>query len=346
MSFLTYTVPMLACTWLLSACPGGGGHDMGPGPDLSGTNPDLSGTPPDLSGTNPDLSGANADLTNPVGGPVKTVFLILMENTNWSDIKGSASAPYINNTLLKAASYATQYQNPPGLHPSEPNYLWLEAGTNFGVTNDNNPSSNHQSSTQHLVTQLKAAGVTWKAYQEDISGTECPLTSVGKFAPKHLGMLFFDDVTNTNSKTSVECISHVRPYTELGTDLSGHSTARYNFITPNLCDDGHDSFGCATLDHVKNADTWLAAEVPKLLASDAYKDHGAIFITWDESEGGDKPIGMIVLSPKARGGGYNNAIPYTHSSTLRTMQEIFGVTPLLGDAAHATNLSDLFNSYP
>src|ERR1043165_4189247 len=73
------------------------------------------------------------------------VFIILMENHNWSSIKGSADAPYINNTLLPMASYAEQYYNPPNIHPSEPNYLWLEAGTNFGVTDDGLPSANHQS---------------------------------------------------------------------------------------------------------------------------------------------------------------------------------------------------------
>src|SRR5664279_1453037 len=59
--------------------------------------------------------------------PVQTVFIILMENRNWSDIKGNADAPYINNVLLPMASHCEQYYNPPGLHPSEPNYLWLEA---------------------------------------------------------------------------------------------------------------------------------------------------------------------------------------------------------------------------
>ncbi len=51
---------------------------------------------------------------------------------------------------------------------------------------------------------------------------------------------------------------------------------------------------------------------------------------------------MIALSPFAKGDGYANTIPYTHSSTLRTIQRIFGVTPFLGDAAQATDLSDLF----
>jgi hypothetical protein len=58
------------------------------------------------------------------------------------------------------------------------------------------------------------------------------------------------------------------------------------------------------------------------------------------------PIGMIVLSPKAKGGGYTNHIAYSHSSTLRSMETIFGVQPFLGDAANATDLGDLFTSFP
>src|SRR5438045_9282905 len=113
---------------------------------------------------------------------IKTVFIILMENHNWTggkgrtSIKGNPSAPYINNTLLPMASHAEQYFNPPGIHPSLPNYLWLEAGMNFGILNDNAPSSNHQSTTSHFSTQLKNAGISWKTYQENISGATCPLT--------------------------------------------------------------------------------------------------------------------------------------------------------------------------
>jgi len=44
--------------------------------------------------------------------------------------------------------------------------------------------------------------------------------------------------------------------------------------------------------------------------------------------------------------GYSNTIHYTHSSTVRTLQEIFAVTPLLGDAANATDLQDLFQTFP
>src|SRR6266702_2418612 len=168
-------------------------------------------------------SNAATLTVNTTVSAIKTVFIILMENHNWSQIKGVAGAPYINNTLLAIGSHAEQYYNPPGIHPSEPNYLWLEAGTNFGITNDNDPSSNHQSTTMHLVTLLKNANISWKAYQEDISGTSCPLTSVNQYAPKHDPFVFFDDVTNTNDSASAYCIAHVRPYTELANDLQNNT---------------------------------------------------------------------------------------------------------------------------
>jgi phosphatidylinositol-3-phosphatase len=108
----------------------------------------------------------------------------------------------------------------------------------------------------------------------------------------------------------------------------------------------HDATGCATTDAVKNGDTWLAQQLPTIFASSAYKKGGAVLVTWDESEKGDFPIGMIVLSPLAKGHGYANTVAYSHSSTLRTMQEIFGVGPFLRDAANATSLRDLFTAYP
>jgi phosphatidylinositol-3-phosphatase len=288
---------------------------------------------------------AQSNDRNSFKGSSSTVFLIVMENHNWSDIKDDPSAPYINNTLLPMSSYATQYFNPPGIHPSEPNYLWLEAGNNFGVTDDANPDANHQSATNHLVTLLNNAHISWKSYQESISGTDCPLTGNGLYAPKHNPMVFFDDVTNNNDPNSSYCIAHVRPFTELATDLQHNTQARYNFIAPNLCDDMHNS--CGPLNNpVKQGDIWLEQNLPVILNSKAYKNHGIVFITWDEGEGGDGPIGMIVLSIDAKGRGYSNAIHYTHSSTLRTLEEIFGVSPFLGDAANANDLSDLFKTFP
>jgi phosphatidylinositol-3-phosphatase len=109
--------------------------------------------------------------------------------------------------------------------------------------------------------------------------------------------------------------------------------------------------------NIAQGDNFLSQIVPMIMASDAYKNHGAIIIWWDESESdgvvGDNgddfnhTIAEIVISPFAH---FNvNGLPYaspvnlTHSSDLRTMQLIFHVgRSFLGDAANGTDLSDLF----
>jgi len=281
------------------------------------------------------------------GGAIRTVFLIVMENTDWADIEGSSSAPYINNTLLPLASRAEQYYNPPNMHPSLPNYLWLEAGTNFNILDDNLPSQNQQSTTSHLVTMLEAAGISWKTYQEDEGsgawdGSYCPAGNDGNwYDVNHNPFAYFTDITSRTAR----CHDHVRPYSEFPTDLASNMVPRYNFIVPDLCHDMHENISCSQSNRVRFGDTWLSTEVPKILASPAYLDNGALFITWDEAASNDGPIGMIVLSPKAKRG-YSNSIAYDHGSTLRTLQEIFGVSPMLRGAATATDLSDLFVSFP
>jgi phosphatidylinositol-3-phosphatase len=276
---------------------------------------------------------------------IHTVFIIVLENHNWSSIVGSSSAPYIRRTLLRLGAHATQYYNPLGNHPSLPNYLWLEAGTNFGISNDNPPSVNHQGTTAHLVSLLRKRGISWKSYQEGISTTSCPLTSMSLYAPRHDPFVYFNDVTGNNNPASAYCRAHIRPYSELSRDLRRTTTtARYNFITPNLCDDMHDT--CAPVnDAIKQGDNWLARAVPPILRSAAYRQGGVLFITWDEGEGSDGPIGMIVLSPYARKG-YAHSIRYTHSSTLRTVERIFNVRPYLGGAAHSNDLGNLFTRFP
>jgi len=305
-------------------------------------------------------------------GNVKHVFIILMENHNWTgdnsgasfgapDIKGSPLAPYINS-LIPLRAHAEQYFNPPGNHPSLPNYLWLEAGTNFGVLND--------TTTAHLVTQLvnHLPAVTWKAYAEpdfpNPDFTDCPL-NFSEVDVNHVAFVYFSDTTNGFSSSSPNCIAHVRPYSHLATDLASGTActpalinsgtpcyAQYNFITPNLCHDGHENItSCDPNDPTDNTlrgDTWLKnIGVPAITGSSVYTTDGALFILWDEAEDGgtfsDGPIGMFVLSPFAKTN-YQNTIHYDHSSMLKTFQEIFGVTPLLGGAANpgTNDLGDFF----
>jgi hypothetical protein len=332
-----------------------GSNPDGPGTDPTGT-PTTTATPP---GTPPGTPPPGDDGGVVSTGKLKTVFVIMMENHSWPTVKNSASSTYINS-LLATGAHAEAYSTPPGNHPSEPNYIWLEAGDNLGIKNDDTPAANHQSTTDHLVTQLTAAGVSWKAYAEGITNAKCPLSAISSqsYDPKHTPQLYFDDVTDTNSLTSATCISHVRPFTELATDIAANKVAQYNFITPNLCNDMHGDgyntkpcgFFASDDSHIKLGDDWLKANIPVIQGSSAYKAGGAIFIIWDEGDeplaqtAADGPIGMIVLSPKAKPG-FSSPTPFTHSSTLRTIETIFGV-PYLRGAQSSNDLSEMFTSFP
>jgi acid phosphatase len=275
-----------------------------------------------------------AQSANPFHDNITTVFTIVFENHSWSQVN---TAPYIRS-LMQQYSYANAYSDH-GLHPSEPNYIWMEAGDNLGITNDSDPGANHKNTTDHLVTQLKNANIPWKSYQEDITGNNCPISGVNNYRPKHNPMVFFDDVVgNPPSTTNQYCIQHVRPYTELSRDLAANTVSGYNYITPNMCNDMHD---CS----VATGDTWLANNLPTILNSPVYRaGHAVVFVTWDEGSGGTANIGMIAVSPYSKHG-YASSVPYTrgHSSYLRTVQEIFNVSPFLRDAANQIDLIDLFN---
>ena len=265
---------------------------------------------------------------------VRTVFLIVMENQPWSAIQGNPDCPYINRALLPQAARCERYSSPAHLHPTLPNYLWLVAGTNFGIYDDGSAYARVQDTTNHLAFFLDAAGISWKHYLAGLAHLSYPPTDVVyPYHPAFNPFLYFRNVL-TNADY---CRSHMRPAEELDSDLTRQSVARFNLISPGLWDSMHDS-GPA------GGDRWLATVVPKILASAAYQDSGALFITWDEDDfaAQQRPVGMILLSPLGKGGGYWNGVPYTHSSTLRTLQNIFGVFPYLGDAANATDLGDLF----
>jgi hypothetical protein len=369
---------------------------------------------------------------------IKTVFVIAMENHNWTQpaqvpnkiqqIYQNPSAPFINGlvngtavavingrmvNISQQVAYATNYRNVlasaggnnPHIHPSEPNYIWAEAGTNFGVFNDNDPyvlaSGNGQISNQdnqlHLTRLLDACGVSWKSYQEDIdlvpdgaafdnvvlpqNQWTVPLKSrsgnfaVGvnqfngstqyNYAVKHNPQAYFTDSNGGDDLTPANPLSqNYAPLQQLFTDLANNTVARYNWITPNQYNDQHTALNggykglTGDAANIKQGDDFLAQIVPVIMASRAYKDHGAIILWWDESESdgasGDNgddlthTIGEIVVSPDAHpnmgGVPFASDVYLTHSSDLRTMQEVFHVTRpfLLGDAIHATDLSSLF----
>lgn len=296
---------------------------------------------------------APALTVNVAAHALKTVFLIVLENRDWAEFEGNPAAPYLNGTLLPRFAHAANYRNG-GLHPSLGNYIALEAGDPLGVHFDVPPTEVSIPVACHLVSYLEQVGLTWKAYAEDIPPDQCPIHDVGGYAVRHDPFVYFEDVASPHLRWAdraghllvdqSRCVAHIRPHDELAADLRSGAVARYVFIVPTLCHSGHDV--CAPLhDRVRQTDEFLAREVPLLMSSAAYRDGGVILITWDEGSTHDAPIGLVAVSPLAKPG-YAGGLPYSHASTVRTVQEILGVTPLLRGAATANSLSDLFTGYP
>jgi hypothetical protein len=252
-----------------------------------------------------------------------SVFTIVMENKSRGDIVGNSDAPFINQ-LVKDNAIANGYHDP-FVHPSEPNYIWMIAGENFGVLDDNDPTSHHLDTTSHLADQLELAGLSWKTYQEGM-GAPCGLTSHDRYAAKHNPFVYFDDINGWDGRVfqpSQRCNDHVVDYTQLDIDLKNNAIPKYVFITPNLDNDMHDGT-------IAQGDAWLAREVPKLTATDAYQHGGVIFLLWDEGSGtlgaGDDPP-FIAISPDAKHG-FASSVAYDTSSYLKTVQEILGIEQL------------------
>jgi phospholipase C len=269
-----------------------------------------------------------------------TVFTIVMENKDRTDIVGNADAPFINQVIGQnalAAGYHDAY-----VHPSEPNYLWMAAGENFGVLDDSDPIDHHIASTSHIADQIELAGLTWKSYQESM-GSACGLSSHGEYAAKHNPFVFFNDVNGWDGSAfhpEQRCNAHVVDYAQLDTDLAANTLPKYAFITPNLMDDMHDGT-------IAEGDAWLARELPKILGSEAFNHGGIVFLLWDEGSGltpGDDPP-FIAISANAKGG-YVSTIDYDTSSYLLTVEKMLGLAPLPcggSDAATIPSMDDLFS---
>ena len=268
-----------------------------------------------------------------------TVFTIVMENHSAGDIFGSPAAPFINS-LANQNAVARGYRDSL-VHPSEPNYIWMVAGENFGILNDNDPGAgNHISSVSHLADQIELGGLTWKTYQESM-GAPCVLASTGRYAAKHNPFIYFDDINGwdgTKVNQTQRCIDHVVDYSQLDADLAAGKLPDYVFITPNLDNDMHDG-------SIQTGDTWLAREVPKILASDAFNKGGVLFLLWDEGGGfpqtDDPPF--IAISPNAKQG-FVSTVTYDTSSFVKTVQTMLGVDtlPCSSKATQVPVMSDLF----
>ncbi len=247
---------------------------------------------------------------------------------------GSAAAPYVN---ALARRYGTMTHSFAIAHPSLPNYLALTSGSTQGIESD---CTDCKVSARNIVDQLEAARISWKAYLEDVP-SPCFLGAAhGGYAKKHNPFAYYADVAGSRRRCS-----RLVGFGSLRRDLRAGSLPTYVWITPNLCDDGHD---CG----VAASDRFLARTVPALLRE--LGPHGLLVLTWDEGSsdrgccggaaGGQ--IATVVAGPDVRRGA-RVATPIDHYGVLGSIERALGLRPLAGAAdPRSGSLAGLFVRAP
>lgn len=323
--------------------------------------------------------------------PIRHVFVLLLENQSDTIAFGKDSpAPYLARTLPAMGARLAQYY---GIgHASLDNYVALLSGQgpNHETQLDCAIFSDFRASAaaldangqlpgagcvyprlvRTLPDQLESAGLTWRAYMEDMGNNParepatCAHVPIGtpeitqeaqvgdQYATRHNPFVYFHSIIDDQRR----CDAHVVNLRLLTQDLkSAATTANYVFITPNLCNDGHDARcvdgrrgGLAAID------AFLRQWVPLITKSPAFRDDGLLVITFDESDNsgaegsaaccGERPlpgakyppgisgpgggrIGAVLLSPFVRPGTVSRE-QYNHYSLLRTIETLFALPPL------------------
>ncbi len=231
-----------------------------------------------------------------------------MENRSYSQ---AISNPYTAQ-LAAQFGFASDYHGVS--HPSLPNYLAMTSGSTWGIVDD----GYHRLPAGGLGLQLTSAGIDWRAYMEGM--TAGCFNSPYPYALKHNPFAYYGGA----------CPAQVVPFSRFASDISG-DVPRFVWISPGLCHDGHDCSSAV-------ADAWLAQTVAMILATNAWKDNGVLFITWDEGE--DSANSVLTLAIHADPLIHQSAKPYDHYSLLATIEDLLGVTRL-GLAAQATPMDDL-----
>ncbi len=251
-----------------------------------------------------------------------------------------------------------------------------------------------------VADQLTQAHLTWKGYMEDMGNVpsrESPVCGhpvVGSpdlteraapgdgYATRHDPFVYFHAIIDNKTL----CDTHVVPLgtaagalpagtpagtAGLATDLrSIATTPNFSFVTPNLCNDGHDA-SCvnqpASSSALGNVDSFLKTWVPLITNSPAFKKDGLLEITFDEADSasaasccnqvpgpasalpgitgpGGGRVGTVLISPFVKAGTISG-VPYNHYSTLATVEDLFGLTKL-GQAktVSATFGADVFST--
>ena len=296
--------------------------------------------------TSSKLQTVNATVSS--SAPFQYIVTILMENNGLCDVTpslvsgcGSASNParYITS-LAQSYGFNTHYTGVG--HPSEPNYVALLGGSTFGYTSDGYCC--FQLNSPNLVDRLEAAGLSWKAFAEDSSGSG----TCGFMPPRsgdHYPFIDFSDM-----KTSARCANMLTTTSPLDPEflaaINGVTLPNYVWLTPNDSDNMHSS-------SITIGDSYLAALVPLILSSRMFTtQNAALFIVFDEGNDfcptGNSKSDCVVAewAGPAVKKAYSSTTSYNHYSYLSTLEANWNLASLTANDASAPPMTEFFGTSP
>ena len=238
------------------------------------------------------------------------LFLIINENHNYANIINNPVAPILN-ALARDYGSATSYTGVSD--PSEPNYVAMLGGSDFGISNDDPYFFPGNTVDQpNLMSQLESVGKTWKAYFQDLPyagyrGYCYPAKCNGipdsdtQYVAKHNGIVNF-----ANMRTPSEWINQT-PYSQLATDLASGNIPNLSYIVGDECNDMHGAPPwCVDSGKIGDVDdTWLVAQgdrfvgqtVNMITSSSMWMTgNNAIVVTFDEGNAVHDQIYTAVIT--------------------------------------------------
>jgi len=247
------------------------------------------------------------------------IVLVIFENKAYGQIVGSPAAPFLSSLARSGANFTNAHGE---WHPSQPNYLALLSGSAQGISNDSCP---HTLEAPNLALQLFDAGRSFAGYSEDAPSagyTGCGFA--GRYARKHNPWVNFTNIPATANL----------PLSALPPNLADLPTVAV--LIPNLCNDMHD---CP----VEAGDQWAHQHLSGYL--DWARTHNSLLIvTFDEDNGtAANHIPTLFAGPMVRPG--DTAEPINHYAILRTIEDIYHLTPL-GQASATAPITDVWQQPP
>lgn len=260
------------------------------------------------------------------------VVLVIMENHSYRDIVGSAQAPFINHTIVPNSIDLTSMRA--NSSPSLPNYVWISAGSDCGSAGSD---SAWDRACTSVFDQMAAKGVRWTTYVEDYPGDAdvCSTVTSSDAAPNNYARKHNPPLLFTSTSSGAACTDQVRDFP--GDTVNDNAGPAVNFegvklpslsiVVPNLCHDMHNSTArCGSAGGgIAAGDEWLSSNWRALI--DDAGANGIVIVTWDEGSG-SPTIPTFLAGQNLPGVGSTDGYAYDHGSTLRAIEDAFGLACL------------------